>query len=73
MCLAIAGCIMEIDDREAQVKIGDTLVATRLDLIGEVKVGDYVLVHAGFAINTIEKEEAEELDQIWAELGGGAW
>ena len=74
MCLAIAGCIVEIDDREAQVKIGDTLVATRLDLIGDrVKVGDYVLVHAGFAINTIEKEEAEELEQIWAELGGGAW
>jgi hydrogenase expression/formation protein HypC len=73
MCLAIAGCIVEINDREAQVKIGDTLVTTRLDLIGEVKVGDYVLVHAGFAINTIDKEDAEELDELWAELGGASW
>jgi hydrogenase expression/formation protein HypC len=73
MCLAIAGCIVEIDDREAQVKIGDTLVTTRLDLSGEVKVGDYVLVHAGFAINTIDKEDAEELDELWAELGGASW
>lgn len=74
MCVAIAGCITQIEGKQAQVKIGQSTVSTRLDLLGDqVSVGDYVLVHAGFAINKIDKQEAEELEQLWQELGGASW
>lgn len=74
MCVAVAGCITHIDGKLATLKVGQTSVSARLDLLGDdVKVGEYVLLHAGFAINKIEKEEAEELEQLWAELGGASW
>ena len=71
MCLAVAGQITEIDGKQAKVEVLQTSVATRLDLLGgDVKVGDYVLIHAGFAINKIDKQEAKELEELWEELGG---
>lgn len=74
MCVAIPGCITEIEGKQAQVKVGQSSVTARLDLLGDqVTVGDYVLVHAGFAINKIDKQEALELEQLWEQLGGASW
>lgn len=74
MCVAIPGKITKIEDNVATLDVSGTLVTARLDLIGEeLQVGDYVLTHAGFAINRISTEEAEELNEIWAELGGASW
>ncbi len=74
MCLAVAGRITEIDGKQAKVEVLQTSVPARLDLLGgDVEVGDYVLIHAGFAINKIDEQEAKELEELWEELGGASW
>ncbi|NLJ34920.1 MAG: HypC/HybG/HupF family hydrogenase formation chaperone [candidate division WS1 bacterium] len=74
MCVAIPGCITQIEGKQAQVRVGQSTVSIRLELLGDqVSVGDYVLVHAGFAINKIDRQEAEELEELWRELGGASW
>ncbi len=61
MCLAIPGEIVEIDDGVATVRIGEALrKASLLLLPEEPKPGDYVIVHAGFALNVLDPAEAME-------------
>ena len=74
MGVAIPGCITQIEGKQAQVRVGQSTVSIRLELLGDQEsVGDYVLVHAGFAINKIDRQEAEELEELWRELGGASW
>ena len=72
MCLAIPALIKSIEDKEAEVEIGGITRRISLWLTPEAKVGDYALVHTGYAINILDQEEAEEtlklLEEI-AELG----
>lgn len=72
MCLAIPALIKSIDGSEAEVEIGGISRKASLMLTPEARVGDYVLLHTGYAINVIDQEEAEEtlslLEQI-AEAG----
>lgn len=68
MCLAIPLEVKEIKDNLAKVSIGSTLREVYLDLMDEVKVGDFVLVHAGFAIEKLDKEEAEKTISLFKEL-----
>ena len=59
MCLAIPMEILNIDGKNAEVQVGGVRQMIRLDVISEdPEVGDYVIVHAGFALNRIDKEEA---------------
>lgn len=58
MCLSIPAKILEINDDKAVVSIGGTNVNADLSLIEDVSVGDYVLVHTGFALQKIDEEEA---------------
>lgn len=68
MCLGIPMRVESIpDDRQAagpprwaMVELGGVRYRANLDLLGEVTVGDYVLVHAGFALQKVAPEEAEE-------------
>lgn len=60
MCLAIPALVKSIEDREAEAEIGGITRRISLWLTPEVKVGDYVLLHTGYAISVIDKEEAEE-------------
>ncbi len=60
MCLAIPGIIEELTEQTALVNFGGLKKEVRMDLIAEPKLGDYVLVHAGFAIQKLSKKEAEE-------------
>ncbi len=61
MCLAIPGEIMDINDGVATVRIGEALrKASLLLLPEEPKTGDYVIVHAGFALNVLDPAEAME-------------
>ena len=73
MCLAIPALIKSIEDKEANAEIGGITRRISLWLTPEVDVGDYVLVHTGYAINVLDQEEAEEtlrlLEEI-AALGG---
>jgi hydrogenase expression/formation protein HypC len=72
VCLAIPALIKSIDGSEAEVEIGGISRKASLMLTPEARVGEYVLLHTGYAINVIDQEEAEEtlslLEQI-AEAG----
>lgn len=60
MCLAIPGKIVRIKDNIAEIDIAGTLRKTSLQLVPEAGIGDYVLIHAGFAIQVLDEEEANE-------------
>lgn len=61
MCLAIPACVEEIDaDHIAQVDILGVKRSCSLDLVPQAQVGDYVLVHAGFAIEVVDQQAAAE-------------
>ena len=59
MCLAIPMEVLTIDGQSAEVQVGGTRQTVRLDLISEFpEVGDFVIVHAGFALTRLDREEA---------------
>jgi hydrogenase expression/formation protein HypC len=68
MCLAIPALIKSIEDKEAEAEMGGITRRISLWLTPEARVGDYVLVHTGYAINILDQKEAEEtlslLEQI---------
>jgi hydrogenase expression/formation protein HypC len=68
VCLAIPVRIKSINGIEAEVEIGGITRKTSLMLTPEAKVGDYVLLHAGYAINILDQTEAEETLAIFAEM-----
>jgi hydrogenase expression/formation protein HypC len=71
VCLAVPGRIAEIRDRTARVDYGGGLVREAgLDLLPSAGVGDYVLVHAGYAISLLDENEALETLRIIREMGG---
>ena len=67
MCLAVPGQIVSIEGPQADVDFGGVLKKVNVSLI-EGHVGDWVVVHAGFAIDTMDEEEAQETLQTWKEL-----
>lgn len=67
MCIAMPGRIAEIRGEMARVDFKGTLVSVHLGLV-DAKVGDYALVHAGCAIEIMEKNKAEELIGIFEGL-----
>ena len=58
MCLSIPAKIISIDGDTAHASIGGSVVEISLQLLDDVKTGDYVLVHTGFALEKINEEEA---------------
>lgn len=69
MCLAIPGKIKSIDEmRMADVDIMGVSRKASLDLVPEANVGDYVLVHAGFAIQQLDEQYAEETLELFRSL-----
>jgi len=70
MCLAIPGLIKSIEDKEAEAEFGGITRRISLWLTPEAKVGDYVLVHTGYAINILDQEEAEEPLSMLEEIAG---
>ena len=60
MCLAIPALIKSIEGKEAEAEIGGMTRRISLWLTPEAKVGDYVLIHTGYAINILDQEEAKE-------------
>jgi len=68
MCLAIPAKLVEINGNDGKVEIGGTLVKIALDLVDDMNVGDYVIVHAGFALEKIDEEEAVKRLSIFEEL-----
>ena len=69
MCLAIPGKIIKkINPAEAEVLMGKIKKIISIDLLPEIKEGDYVLVHAGFAITKVNFREAKEIIEAWEEV-----
>jgi hydrogenase expression/formation protein HypC len=60
MCLAIPALIKSIEGKEAEAEIGGITRRISLWLTPEAEVGDYVIVHTGYAINILDQKEAEE-------------
>ena len=60
MCLSIPAEVIEINGNRAKVSIAGNIYNAGLDLIEDIKIGDYVLLHAGFAIEKVDPDEAEE-------------
>jgi hydrogenase expression/formation protein HypC len=72
MCLAIPGKVLEEFEsrgmRMAKIQFGGIVREASLDYTPEAKIGDYVLVHVGFAISTVDAEEAERTYRALEEL-----
>ncbi|KYH38932.1 MAG: hydrogenase [Candidatus Hecatellales archaeon B24] len=78
MCLAIPAKVLEVSGSRARVDFGGGVTReVNVSLLEKVKVGDYVIVHAGFAIQILDSEEAEKTLKLWEEVleagfeGGG--
>lgn len=69
MCLAIPSKIIELDDIMATVEVGGARKSISLQLMPEeVGMGDYVLVHAGYAIQKVDEEAALEAHRLLREI-----
>lgn len=75
MCLAVPGVIIEksVENGLAmgRVDFGGTIVSVCLAYVPESEVGQYVIVHAGFALNVIDEEEAHKTLALWREINEG--
>ena len=73
MCLAIPGKVLEIEERDGgwigKVQFGGIVRQVSFTFVPEVRVGDYVMVHVGFAISIVDAEEAERTYQILQGMG----
>jgi hydrogenase expression/formation protein HypC len=58
MCLAVPGKVIEINGSRANIEVGKMKREVFIHLVPEVEVGEYVLVHAGCAIQIIDEEES---------------
>ncbi len=67
MCLAIPAQVLEIIGYEAVLDFGGVKRRANISLLENVKIGDYVIVHVGFAIQKLDNKEAEESLKYWKE------
>lgn len=70
MCLAIPGKIKSIQGQYADIDYGELFKCASIRLFPEAKVGDYVLVHAGFVIQILDQNAGEELERLIEETMG---
>ncbi|MCD6372932.1 MAG: HypC/HybG/HupF family hydrogenase formation chaperone [Thermococcus sp.] len=70
MCLATVAKVLEVDreKRTAWVDFGGIKREVRIDLLPDVQVGEYVLIHTGFAIERVDEKTAREILSAWEEV-----
>jgi hydrogenase expression/formation protein HypC len=68
MCLAIPAKVLSIKKNIASVDFGEGVLREVNVTLVDVKVGDYVLVHAGYAIQVLDEREAQETLQLWSQI-----
>jgi hydrogenase expression/formation protein HypC len=71
MCLSIPAKIISINGNKAKVSLGGAEINAALHLIDNIKVGDYILLHSGFAIQKIDEKEALDTIQLIKEISTG--
>ena len=70
MCVAAPMKVVQIDGDNIVAELGGTTKEARLDIIDErPELGDYVVIHAGFALHRIDPEEARASLALWKEMG----
>ena len=74
MCLAIPGKVESISGndpitRMGRINFGGVFKEASLAYVPEAQIGDYVIVHAGFALNTMNEEEANEVFELLRQMG----
>ena len=70
MCLGVPAKILETRDGAAVVELGGVRREISMMLIDDVSVGEWVIVHAGFAIERLSEEEAEQTLSLFREIAG---
>jgi hydrogenase expression/formation protein HypC len=68
MCLSVPAKILSIDGMTAKASVGGAIVNASLHLVDDAEVGDYILIHTGFALQKISEEEALETIRIIQDL-----
>jgi len=68
MCLAIPMKVIKIDGNEAVAEVGGAEYRANLTILPDTKIGDYIIVHAGFAIERLDEAAALETLQIWRDI-----
>ena len=71
MCLAVPVRVLKIDGLKALVELGGLTRQASIMLVPDTQVDDYVLLHAGFAIQKLDEKEAEETIRLFAEIAQG--
>ncbi len=69
MCLGVPMKLTELQGREGKAELDGVSRKVGLDLVPEAKVGDYVIVHAGYAIQILDEQSAKETLELLAEAG----
>lgn len=67
MCLAIPGKIIAINGDTGDVDFGGVTKQTNISMV-DAKVGDWVVIHAGFAIEVMDEEDAQETIRLWNDV-----
>jgi hydrogenase expression/formation protein HypC len=67
MCLAVPGQVVSVDGHQADVDFGGVVRKVNVSLV-DAMVGEWVVVHAGFAIEKMDEEEARETLKLWSEM-----
>jgi hydrogenase expression/formation protein HypC len=68
MCLSVPAKIVQVDKNMAKAEVGGLLREISIDLCPEVAVGEYVLIHAGFAVQRLDEKEAKETLELLKQL-----
>ena len=68
MCLDIPMKVKKIEGNTAFAEVGKTVYKANTDFLEEVTAGDYIIVHAGFAIEKMSESEAQETLNVWREI-----
>ncbi|MGB9679746.1 MAG: HypC/HybG/HupF family hydrogenase formation chaperone [Thermoanaerobacteraceae bacterium] len=68
MCIAVPVKVVKIEGKVAETELDGMISRVSVEMVPKVKVGDYVMVHAGLAISIVDKDEAEMQRELWDEL-----
>lgn len=68
MCLSIPAEVISIENQTARVQLSGVTCEARLDLVDQVQVGDYVLVHSGYVLEKMDPQTAAETLSLYHEL-----
>jgi len=68
MCLAIPARVVAVEGKTATVDFGGVTRSVSIALLENVTIGEYVVVHTGYAIQKMDREEAEKTLELWREI-----